>query len=197
MFTGIIEAVGKILSIEKEGSNLNFWIESTLSKELRIDQSVAHNGVCLTTVALGENSHKVTAVQETIQKSNLGHLSPGALINLERCMLANGRFDGHIVQGHVDDTALCTKITEQQGSWLIYFKLNQKQQQNLVVSKGSICINGVSLTVIETTDEGFYVTIIPYTFDNTQFGSLKPGELVNIEFDILGKYIMKQLELRS
>ncbi|MDP1726743.1 MAG: riboflavin synthase [Bacteroidota bacterium] len=197
MFTGIIEAAGKILSIEKEGSNLNFWIESTLSKELKIDQSVAHNGVCLTVVALGENSHKVTAVQETILKTNLGLLSPGSIINLERCMLANGRFDGHIVQGHVDDTAMCTQIIDQQGSWLFYFKLNQKQQQNLVVSKGSICINGVSLTVIDTTEDGFYVTIIPYTFEHTQFGSLKTGDSVNIEFDILGKYILKQLESRA
>ncbi len=196
MFTGIIESVGKIQSIEKEGSNLNFWIESTLSGELKIDQSIAHSGVCLTVVALGENSHKVNAVHETILKTNLGQLSPGSFINLERCMPANGRFDGHIVQGHVDDTAICTQIIDQQGSWLFYFKLNQKHQQNLVVNKGSICINGVSLTVIETTEDGFYVTIIPYTFENTQLGSIKPGDRVNIEFDILGKYILKQLEQR-
>ena len=197
MFTGIIETTGKILQLEKEGSNLNLWVGSNLSKELRIDQSVAHNGVCLTVVELGENSHKVTAVEETLSKTNLGNLEIGSLVNIERCMKSDGRFDGHIVQGHVDDTAKCTQVEKLDGSWFYHFGLNQKSQQELIVDKGSICINGVSLTVVACTENGFSVTIIPYTYEHTTFQSLKVGDLVNLEFDILGKYIQKQLAARA
>ncbi len=196
MFTGIIETLGWVKEIEKELGNLNIWVESPVSKELKIDQSMAHNGVCLTVVSLGNNCHKVTAVEETISKTNLGLLKPGSLLNLERCMLANGRFDGHIVQGHVDDVATCIKVEEKSGSWLFYFRLNQTNQKNLIVNKGSICINGVSLTVVEITDMEFYVTIIPYTFEHTQFKELKEGDKVNIEFDILGKYVLNQIASR-
>jgi len=197
VFTGIIETTGKILQLEKEGSNLNLWVGSNLSKELRIDQSVAHNGVCLTVVELGENSHKVTAVEETLSKTNLGNLEIGSLVNIERCMKSDGRFDGHIVQGHVDDTAKCTQVEKLDGSWFYHFGLNQKSQQELIVDKGSICINGVSLTVVACTENGFSVTIIPYTYEHTTFQSLKVGDLVNLEFDILGKYIQKQLAARA
>lgn len=197
MFTGIIEKTGKIHLVEKQGENLNIWVESEIGSELKIDQSVAHNGICLTVVGLEKNLHLVTAVAETRLKTNINSWLPGTIVNLERCMLANGRFDGHIVQGHVDDTATCTKITEENGSWLFYFGLNQKMQQNLIVDKGSICINGVSLTVVSCTEEGFLVTIIPYTYEHTNFKDLKVGDKVNIEFDILGKYIQKQLALRA
>lgn len=196
MFTGIIETTGKIKLCEKDRGNLNIWVESPISHELRVDQSVAHNGVCLTVVALEEGSHQVTAVEETLSKTNLGLLKTGSLLNLERCMLANGRFDGHVVQGHVDDTATCSKIIEKEGSWLFYFRLNQKDQKNLVVNKGSIAINGVSLTVVEIKDTEFYVTIIPYTYEHTQFNEIKEGDQVNIEFDILGKYVLNQLSNR-
>ncbi|MCF8254433.1 MAG: riboflavin synthase [Bacteroidia bacterium] len=197
MFTGIIETTGKILLLEKEGTNLNLWVGSNLSKELRVDQSVAHNGVCLTVVELGENSHKVTAVEETLSKTNLGNLEIGSLVNIERCMKSDGRFDGHIVQGHVDDTATCTQVEKLDGSWFYHFGLNQKSQQELIVDKGSICINGVSLTVVACTEIGFSVTIIPYTYEHTTFQSLKVGDFVNLEFDILGKYIQKQLAARA
>lgn len=197
MFTGIIEKTGKIHLVEKQGENLNIWVESEIGSELKIDQSVAHNGICLTVVGLEKNLHLVTAVAETRFKTNIDTWQAGTLVNIERCMLANGRFDGHIVQGHVDDTATCTKITEENGSWLFYFGLNQKMQQNLIVDKGSICINGVSLTVVSCTEEGFLVTIIPYTYEHTNFKDLKVGDKVNIEFDILGKYIQKQLALRA
>jgi riboflavin synthase len=197
VFTGIIETTGKILQLEKEGSNLNLWIGSNLSKELRVDQSIAHNGVCLTVVELGEKSHKVTAVAETLSKTNLGNLEIGSLVNLERCMKSDGRFDGHIVQGHVDDTATCTQVEKLDGSWYYHFGLNQKSQQDLIVDKGSICINGVSLTVVACTEVGFSVTIIPYTYEHTTFQSLKLGDKVNLEFDILGKYIQKQLAARA
>jgi riboflavin synthase len=193
VFTGIIEATGKVLSTEFEEGNLQLWIESGISNELKVDQSVAHNGVCLTVVELGHNSHRVTAVAETLAKTNLGKLESGRIVNLERCLLVNGRFDGHIVQGHVDTTAICVDVQEANGSWLYFFRLRDKTEQLLIVDKGSICINGVSLTVVACTEEGFYVTIIPYTFEHTTFGELKAGDEVNLEFDILGKYIQKQL----
>lgn len=197
MFTGIIEKTGKIHSVQKQGENLNIWVESELGSELKIDQSVAHNGICLTVVGLENNLHLVTAVAETRLKTNIDSWKEGTCVNLERCMLANGRFDGHIVQGHIDDTATCTKISEENGSWLFYFGLNQKMQQNLIVDKGSICINGVSLTVVACTEEGFLVTIIPYTYEHTNFKELAVGDKVNLEFDILGKYIQKQLSART
>ncbi len=197
MFTGIIEATAKVKRIAFEQGNLQLWVESGLSKELKIDQSLAHNGVCLTVVELGDDWHRVTAVAETLAKTNLGKLVEGNLVNLERCLSVNGRFDGHIVQGHVDTTATCVEVKEADGSWLYYFRLHDTSEQLLIVDKGSICINGVSLTVVACTEEGFYVTIIPYTYEHTTFGELKAGDEVNLEFDILGKYIQKQLAGRG
>ncbi len=197
MFTGIIETAGTITELINEGSNLHIWVTSTLSNELRIDQSVAHNGVCLTVVDLGVNSHKVTAVAETLSKTNLSQWKLGDKVNIERCMPANGRFDGHIVQGHVDNTALCTKVEELDGSWLFYFEMDSLKESELVVNKGSICINGVSLTVVAVEGKSFYVTIIPYTYEFTNFNQLKAGMRVNLEYDILGKYIQKQLAARA
>ena len=197
MFTGIIEATAKVKSMAFEQGNLQLWVESGLSKELKIDQSLAHNGVCLTVVELGEDCHRVTAVAETLAKTNLGKLAVGNIVNLERCLSVNGRFDGHIVQGHVDTTATCVEVKEADGSWLYYFRLHDTSEQLLIVDKGSICINGVSLTVVACTEEGFYVTIIPYTYEHTTFGELKSGDEVNLEFDILGKYIQKQLAGRG
>lgn len=194
MFTGIIETTGTVQELRSEGSNLHLRIKSDISGMLRVDQSVAHNGVCLTVTEITGDMHWVTAVDETLRRSNLGTLVNGSKVNLERCMPANGRYDGHMVQGHVDDTALCTEVKELDGSWLFYFRLSDPKQQELVVDKGSICINGVSLTVVNITDDMFYVTIIPYTFDHTNFGQLKAGDKVNIEFDILGKYIRKMLQ---
>ncbi len=197
MFTGIIETAGTITELINEGSNLHIWVTSTLTNELRIDQSVAHNGVCLTVVDLGTNTHKVTAVAETLNKTNLSQWNVGDKVNLERCMPANGRFDGHIVQGHVDNTALCTKVEELDGSWLFYFEMDSLKESELVVNKGSICINGVSLTVVAVEGKSFYVTIIPYTYEFTNFNQLKAGMRVNLEYDILGKYIQKQLAARA
>jgi riboflavin synthase len=197
VFTGIIEATAKVKRIAFEQGNLQLWVESGLSKELKIDQSLAHNGVCLTVVELGDDWHRVTAVAETLAKTNLGKLVEGNLVNLERCLSVNGRFDGHIVQGHVDTTATCVEVKEADGSWLYYFRLHDTSEQLLIVDKGSICINGVSLTVVACTEEGFYVTIIPYTYEHTTFGELKAGDEVNLEFDILGKYIQKQLAGRG
>jgi len=188
MFTGIIETVGKIEAIKTEGSNITYTISSSISKDLKIDQSVAHNGVCLTVVACSDKEHEVTAIQETLDKTNLKNWQNGSLINLERCMKADGRFDGHIVQGHVDCVAICENIIDQNGSWVYTFSY---KTENITVEKGSICINGTSLTVINSKDRKFSVAIIPYTYENTVFHTLKPGNLVNLEFDILGKYIAK------
>lgn len=190
MFTGIIESVGKVQSIEKKGTNLTFTINSTLSPELKIDQSLSHNGVCLTVVDITADTYKVTAVQETLSKTNLGKLVIGDLVNLERCMQLNGRFDGHIVQGHIDQTGFCQKITEQDGSWLFDFEYDSGSG-NFTVEKGSICVNGISLTAYNTVENGFRVAIIPYTFQHTNFHKMKKGDLVNLEFDIIGKYLMK------
>ncbi|MEQ9287498.1 MAG: riboflavin synthase [Cyclobacteriaceae bacterium] len=192
MFTGIIEATGEVLAIETSGSNLDFTIKSGISNELKIDQSVSHNGVCLTVTKVLPGAHKVTAVQETLQKTNLGGILVGHQINLERCMVANGRFDGHIVQGHVDQTAMCKKIKELDGSWVFEFEYDQTPG-NITVEKGSVTINGVSLTCFNSQDGRFSVTIIPYTMDHTTFNTLKEGDLVNIEFDIIGKYVSKLL----
>jgi len=186
VFTGIIESVGKVKTIDKEGSNVHFQIESSISDELRIDQSIAHNGVCLTVTKVGEGSHWVTAIEETLQKSAVGRLKDEDKVNLERCMKANGRFDGHMVQGHVDTTAEVISLEDKGGSWIFRFKL---QKEGLVVEKGSICINGTSLTCLDVKDDNFSVAIIPYTFEHTNFNQLKIGDLVNIEFDIIGKYI--------
>lgn len=186
MFTGIIESVGKIKEMKEEGSNLHFCIESPISNELKVDQSVAHNGVCLTVTKVADGNHWVTAVDETLKKSNLGKLDVNKGVNLERCMKVDGRFDGHIVQGHVDTVAEVKKIEDQEGSWLFDFALKDK---GLVVEKGSVCINGTSLTCFNVNDLNFSVAIIPYTFENTNFHQLAQGDFVNIEFDIIGKYI--------
>ncbi|SHF19402.1 riboflavin synthase [Pedobacter caeni] len=190
MFTGIIETLGEIESIREEGTNLHFVVQSELSNELKIDQSVSHNGVCLTVVALTENTHTVTAIQETLEKANLGDLKVGSKVNLERCMQMNGRLDGHIVQGHVDQTAVCVKREELDGSWEYRFKYDSKNG-NVTVEKGSVCVNGISLTVVGSADDEFSVFIIPYTFDHTNLHEVNPGDTVNIEFDIIGKYVAR------
>ncbi|MDH4089291.1 MAG: riboflavin synthase [Cyclobacteriaceae bacterium] len=192
MFTGIIETLGRVVSIQNEGTNTRFRIESPISSELRIDQSVSHNGVCLTVESVGDGFHEVVAVQETLQKSNLGNLRENDPVNIERCMLNNGRFDGHIVQGHVDQTGKVKSVTEVGGSWLFEFEYDSSQG-NVTVEKGSIAINGISLTCFNTTEKGFTVAIIPYTYEHTSFHWLKAGDLVNLEFDIIGKYVKRLL----
>jgi riboflavin synthase len=194
MFTGIIEGLGEVVKIDSEGSNLNFSICSNISSELKIDQSVSHNGVCLTVVELFDSGHVVTAIDETLSKSNLSQLKVGDMVNLERSMLADGRFDGHIVQGHVDQVGKCTGITESEGSWLYRFEYDSiSTGGNITVEKGSICVNGTSLTCFESKIDGFTVAIIPYTFQNTNFKELKIGDIVNLEFDVIGKYVQKVL----
>lgn len=192
MFTGIIETVGRIASIERDQSNIHFTIESAISNELHVDQSVAHAGVCLTVTSCGDGRHVVTAIDETMQKTNLGDLQVGDPINLERCMPATGRFDGHIVQGHVDVTGVCTRINETDGSWKFEFTYPESAGQ-ITVPKGSITINGVSLTVVDSSEQGFSVAIIPYTYEHTTFHNLQPGDRVNLEFDVIGKYVQAYL----
>lgn len=192
MFTGIIEALGKVEQIEQEGTNFHLTISSPISNELKIDQSLAHNGVCLTVVAVGEGKHVVTAIDETMQRSNLGDLKVGAPVNLERAMKANARLDGHMVQGHVDDTGICIDVQSVDGSWYYKFEY-QPTPEHMLVDKGSICVNGVSLTVVDPKDNTFSVAIIPYTYEHTTFHALKVGERINLEFDIIGKYIAKHL----
>lgn len=193
MFTGIIESIGEVVDVAHEGTNRHFTIASQLTPELKVDQSVCHNGVCLTVTGVGEQTYTVTAIQETLTKSNLGDLTPGQKINLERCMPANGRFDGHIVQGHVDQTGVCRSVTEQDGSWLFDFSYEPSDASYLTVEKGSITVNGVSLTCFNASDTGFTVAIIPYTYEHTNFHQLQEGARVNLEFDILGKYISRLL----
>ncbi len=195
MFTGITEALGRIKEVKKEKSNLHFWVESPISHELKVDQSLSHDGVCLTVTRLEDGGHWVTAIQETLLKTNLDAWVPGKEVNLERCMPANGRFDGHIVQGHADTTGICEKISETEGSWRIWFSYSAEVGE-FTVQKGSICVNGVSLTVVDAEDHGFSVAIIPYTWEHTNFHQLVPGSVVNLEFDILGKYIRKMMEMR-
>ncbi|TKC65319.1 riboflavin synthase [Pedobacter hiemivivus] len=190
MFTGIIETLGEVKNITAEGTNLHFTIQSTISNELKIDQSVAHNGVCLTVVALTEDTHTVTAIQETLEKSNMLYLKVGNKVNLERCMQMNGRLDGHIVQGHVDQTAVCVKRAELDGSWEYRFKYDATNG-NVTVEKGSVCINGISLTVVGSEKDEFSVFIIPYTFEHTNLHEVNVGDTVNIEFDIIGKYVAR------
>ncbi len=195
MFTGIIEALGEIEQTEKEGSNVNFKVQSPIGSELHVDQSLSHNGVCLTVTKVEDVYHWVTAVDETLQKSNLGQLQVGSLVNLERCMPADGRFDGHIVQGHVDRTGTVTGIKEEEGSWLFDFSFQPGEE--IVVEKGSICVNGVSLTCFNATEDSFRVAIIPYTFEHTNFKRLEVGDTVNLEFDVIGKYVSRLLERRE
>lgn len=194
MFTGIIEATGKVKDIKKQGSNVHFQISSPITGELKIDQSLAHNGVCLTVVAIDGEDYTVTAVKETLDRSNLAGLQSGDAVNLERAMISQGRLDGHIVQGHVDATGTCVKVDEVEGSWYYTFAY-QPTPEHLLVDKGSICINGVSLTVVNPVDHQFSVAIIPYTYAHTNFNAIQPGDPVNLEFDILGKYIAKYAAL--
>ena len=188
MFTGIIENIGTITDIEITGNNYTFWIESPISHELKIDQSIAHNGICLTVEEVILQKHRVTAIHETIIKTNLQHLRKGDLVNLERCMQLNGRLDGHIVQGHVDTIAKCINIIDKTGSWEYQFSIND-EFANLMIEKGSITLNGISLTIFDVTKNSFRVAIIPYTYLHTNMQHLQIEDWVNIEFDIIGKYI--------
>ena len=190
MFTGIIETVGVVESIQQSGSNFQFGIQSNISKELKVDQSLSHNGVCLTVTEVDGNTHYVTAIAETLNRSNLNHLKKGDIVNLERAMIANARFDGHMVQGHVDATGECHQIEILDGSWYFHFK-HDPGNSNLLVDKGSICINGVSLTLVSPYEDQFKVAIIPYTFEHTNFKNLSVGDQVNLEYDIIGKYFAK------
>ena len=192
MFTGIIETIGEIKEIKKDGNNIIFAIKSEISSELKIDQSLSHDGVCLTVIETTESSHSVVAIKETALKSNVKEWVIGSLVNLERAMKLGDRLDGHIVQGHVDQTAKCTKILEESGSW--YFNFDYEESENITVSKGSISINGVSLTVVESGPGNFSVAIIPYTYEHTNFKKLNVGSTVNIEFDMIGKYIAKLIK---
>ncbi|MCX6293299.1 MAG: riboflavin synthase [Sphingobacteriales bacterium] len=195
MFTGIIENTGIISDISTHGTNKTFWIKSTLSPELKVDQSVSHNGVCLTVEAIQENTYQVTAILETLQKTNLNHWELGTEINLERCMLMNGRLDGHIVQGHVDCTATCIAVVEKEGSWEYQFHFD-KQFAHLVIEKGSISINGISLTCFGVSSDTFKVAIIPYTYLHTNIKHIQVESLVNIEFDLIGKYVSRMAQLK-
>ena len=195
MFTGIIENLSEIKEINKEGDNLSISLISEITNELKIDQSLSHNGVCLTVVDINNNIYKVTAIKETILKSSIKEWKIGDIINIERAMKLGDRLDGHMVQGHVDQTAICTKISEENGSWYFYFEY--QRSSNLTIEKGSISINGVSLTIVESMDNRFSVAIIPYTYDNTNFKNIKVGDLVNIEFDMIGKYIQKIIKAQS
>ena len=195
MFTGIIENLSEIKEINKEGDNLSISLISKITNELKIDQSLSHNGVCLTVVDINNNIYKVTAIKETILKSSIKDWKIGDIINIERAMKLGDRLDGHMVQGHVDQTAICTKISEENGSWYFYFEY--QKSSNLTIEKGSISINGVSLTIVESMNNGFSVAIIPYTYDNTNFKNIKVGDLVNIEFDMIGKYIHKIIKAQS
>ena len=188
MFTGIIEQLGQITAIQKEGENIHFTVKSPFTNELKVDQSVAHNGTCLTVVSINNDEYTVTAILETLEKTNLGEWKVGTKVNLERCMQMNGRLDGHIVQGHVDTTATCKNIEDQNGSWKFTFNYLTEQ---VTVEKGSITVNGVSLTVVDSKDRQFSVCIIPYTYEHTNFHQLKLGDKINLEFDIIGKYVAR------
>ncbi len=193
MFTGIIETLGVVKNIINEGENIHITIESNFTSELKIDQSIAHNGVCLTIVNINGNEYTVTAIKETLDKSNFKHLKIGDLINLERAMVLGARLDGHIVQGHVDQTAICTNIIEENGSWVFSFEYDTSLS-NITIEKGSITINGISLTVVNSKKNSFSVAIIPYTYEFTNFHAFKNGTEVNLEFDVIGKYVAKLLE---
>jgi len=190
MFTGIIETLGKVTDLRHDQGNLHITVQSGIVNELKIDQSVAHNGVCLTVVGLTDDTHTVTAIEETLNKTNLGHLKVGEPVNLERCMQMNARLDGHIVQGHVDQTAICIKFTELEGSWEYTFEY-EASVGNVTVEKGSICVNGISLTVVNSGPNYFSVAIIPYTYEHTNLHNVREGSVVNLEFDIIGKYVAR------
>lgn len=192
MFTGIIETLGQVHAISEEGTNKHFTLSSAFTNELQIDQSVAHNGVCLTVVGIAGDTYTVTAIDETLQKTNLNSLNVGSKVNLERCMAANGRFDGHIVQGHVDQIGTCVSVEDQNGSWVFTFSYDPGLG-NVTVEKGSITINGISLTVVNSQEDRFSVAIIPYTFEHTNLHQVQAGDTVNLEFDIVGKYVARLL----
>ncbi|GAA4034629.1 MAG: riboflavin synthase [Flavobacterium sp.] len=196
MFTGIIETLGIVKEIQKDGGNLHLTISSDIAKELKIDQSVAHNGVCLTVVAIDNNDYTVTAIKETIDKTTLGEWQVGDLVNLERAMKLGDRLDGHIVQGHVDQTGVCKSVAEANGSWYFSFEYDSKLN-NITIEKGSITVNGVSLTVVNSQPNGFTVAIIPYTFEHTNFKTFKVGSKINLEFDVVGKYVARLHALRQ
>lgn len=197
MFSGIVEEAAKVISVEQDKGNVHITMECSFVDELKIDQSVAHNGVCLTVVRKTDKTYTVTAIQETLERSNLGNLRPGSLVNLERSMLMNGRLDGHIVQGHVDQTAVCTHVVEEEGSWRYTFSYKSDKEMArkgyVTVEKGSVCVNGVSLTVCNSQPDSFEVAIIPYTHEHTNFCQIEEGTVVNIEFDIVGKYISRMM----
>jgi riboflavin synthase len=195
MFTGIIETVGKIITIEKAGSNLIFWVESPISQELTVDQSVSHNGVCLTVEEIKKNAHRVSAIAETLKKTNLENNRAADLLNLERCLRVNGRFDGHIVQGHVDTVGTCIEKKEYAGSIEFRFSFDE-QYGHLIIEKGSICLNGISLTAFDVTKSEFSVGIIPYTYANTNMKALVVNDFVNLEFDVIGKYVDRLMQQR-
>lgn len=194
MFTGIIEAEGRVERIEKDGTNVHFTIASPISDELKIDQSIAHDGVCLTVVALEPGKHTVTAIEETLNRSRIGHWEPGGLVNLERAMRPNDRLDGHMVQGHVDKVGECIAVEDAGGSWYFSFRY-AAAPEHILVDKGSVCVNGVSLTVVNPTNDSFSVAIIPYTYEHTNFRQIRKGSSVNLEFDIIGKYIARHMAL--
>ena len=196
MFTGIIETLGRVEKIEKDRKNINFTIQTNITHELKIDQSVAHNGVCLTVVAISGKNYVVTAIKETLDKTNLGLLSETDLVNIERAMKLGDRLDGHIVQGHVDQTAVCTEISENDGSWIFTF-VYDANANNITIEKGSVTVNGVSLTVVDSKKNQFSVAIIPYTYTHTGFSKLKKGTVVNLEFDVIGKYVARLHQLKS
>lgn len=191
MFSGIIEESAKVVSLERDRGNLHITLTCSFVNELKIDQSVSHNGVCLTVVKKSGDTYTVTAIKETLEKSNLGLLKAGSGVNIERSMKMDGRLDGHIVQGHVDQTAVCTSVKEADGSWYFTFQYEPVRDDYMTVEKGSICVNGVSLTVVNSKDRSFEVAIIPYTYEHTNFKEIREGTVVNLEFDILGKYIAK------
>ena len=194
MFTGIIEHMGEVISLQKEAENLHISMRTPITQELKIDQSVAHNGVCLTVVAIEGDIYTVTVIKESLQKTNLGGLQVGDQVNIERCMKLGDRLDGHLVQGHVDQTAKCVDVVEVDGSW--FYTFSYENLGNITVEKGSICVNGVSLTVVNSQADSFSVAIIPYTYNHTNFHNFKIGTIVNLEFDILGKYIIKMNQLK-
>ena len=194
MFTGIIEDIAKVIHLKKEQNNLHIKLKSKVANELKIDQSVSHNGVCLTVVDVDDNSYVVTAIKETLDKSNLGKLSVGDKVNIERAMKLGERLDGHIVQGHIDQTAVCEEIENEAGSWKFSFQYD-KSLNNVTIEKGSITVNGVSLTVVDSGINTFSVAIIPYTYEHTTFNLIEKGSVVNLEFDVLGKYVKKLLQL--
>lgn len=196
MFSGIVEEAAIVIKLEKEFENLHITMKCSFANELKIDQSLAHNGVCLTVVRKEDNLYTVTAIRETLLKSNLGLLRPGDKVNLERSMKLNDRLDGHIVQGHVDQTAVCTEVKEASGSWYYTFEYDQNRN-NITVEKGSITVNGVSLTVVNSQKNSFQVAIIPYTYEHTNFHQMIPGTIVNLEFDIIGKYVARLLEMHQ